>query len=345
METTLSAATTQLRSPADPLLEVRGLSKRFAVEHDMLGRPTKWLSAVEDVSLSVRKGETLALVGESGSGKSTLARLILRLVRASSGEVRFEDKDVLSLSGSQMTAFRARAQIIFQDPFESLDPRMKGEAIVAEGMSHLGLSKAAKRDRVRELLEIVQLPNDAADRFPHEFSGGQRQRLSIARALAVDPVFIVADEPVSALDVSMQSQILNLMQDLQDRLGLTYLFISHDMSVVRHVANRVAVMYLGRLVELAPASELFRNPRHPYTQTLLSAVPPLLTDREGDRIRVTGEPIAQSGAPACAFANRCFRPLDICRQQVPLLEAQAQHPDHWVACFNPTDFASPGSQA
>ncbi len=177
------------------------------------------------------------------------------------------------------------------------------------------------------------------------FPAGQRQRLSIARALAVDPVFIVADEPVSALDVSMQSQILNLMQDLQDRLGLTYLFISHDMSVVRHMANRVAVMYLGRLVELAPASELFRNPRHPYTQTLLSAIPPLLTDRKNDRIRVTGEPIAQLGAPACAFANRCFRPLDICRQQVPPLEADVLHPDHWVACFNPTDFASLESQA
>ncbi len=344
METTLSDVTTQPSSPADSLLEVRGLSKRFPVEHDILGRPTKWLSAVEDVSLTVRKGETLALVGESGSGKSTLARLILRLVRASEGEVLFEEKNVLALSGSEMTAFRARAQIIFQDPFESLDPRMKGEAIVAEGMAHLGLSKAAKRDRVRELLEIVQLPNDAAERFPHEFSGGQRQRLSIARALAVDPVFIIADEPVSALDVSMQSQVLNLMQDLQDRLGLTYLFISHDMSVVRHMADRVAVMYLGRLVEIAPADELFRNPRHPYTQTLLSAVPPLLTDRSEGRIRVTGEPIAQSGAPACAFANRCFRSLDVCRQQVPALVAQS-HPDHWVACFNPTDFASLGSRA
>jgi peptide/nickel transport system ATP-binding protein/oligopeptide transport system ATP-binding protein len=252
---------------------------------------------------------------------------------------------VLSLSGSELKTFRARAQIIFQDPFESLDPRMKGEAIVAEGMSHLGLSKTARRDRVRELLETVQLPNDAADRFPHEFSGGQRQRLSIARALAVDPVFVIADEPVSALDVSMQSQVLNLMQDLQARLGLTYLFISHDMSVVRHMADRVAVMYLGRLVELAPADELFRNPRHPYTQTLLSAVPPLLTDRAGERIRVTGEPMAQTGVPACAFANRCFRPLDICRQQIPSLVAQDQHPDHWVACFNPADFASMGNRA
>lgn len=345
MEITLSDATTQRISPADTLLEVMNLSKQFAVDHDILGRPTKWVPAVQDVSLTVRRGETLALVGESGSGKSTLARLILRLVRANGGQIRFENKDVLTLSGSAMSAFRARAQIIFQDPFESLDPRMKGEAIVAEGMSHLGLSKAAKRERVRELLETVQLPADAADRFPHEFSGGQRQRLSIARALAVDPIFIIADEPVSALDVSMQSQILNLMQDLQDRLGLTYLFISHDMSVVRHVADRVAVMYLGRLVELAPASELFRNPRHPYTQTLLSAVPPLLTDRAEDRIRVTGEPMAQSGAPACAFANRCFRPLDICRQQIPPLVEHELHPDHWVACFNPTDFANAGQQA
>lgn len=345
MEITRSDATTQPGSPADTLLEVTDLSKQFAVDHDFLGRPTRWIPAVQDVSLTVRKGETLALVGESGSGKSTLARLILRLVRASSGQVRFENKDVLTLSGSEMRTFRERAQIIFQDPFESLDPRMKGQAIVAEGMSHLGLSKAAKRDRVRELLEIVQLPADAADRFPHEFSGGQRQRLSIARALAVDPIFIIADEPVSALDVSMQSQVLNLLQDLQDQFGLTYLFISHDMSVVRHMADRVAVMYLGRLVEIAPAAELFRNPRHPYTQTLLSAVPPLLTDRDEDRIRVTGEPVAQTGTPACAFANRCFRPLDICRQQIPPLLEQPHHPEHWVACFNPTDFANAGRQA
>lgn len=340
MEITLSDATTRRSSPSETLLEVNNLSKQFAVEHDFLGRPTRWVPAVQDVSLTVRRGETLALVGESGSGKSTLARLILRLIRASGGEVLFEGQDVLSLSGSDLTKFRTRAQIIFQDPFESLDPRMKGEKIVAEGMSHLGLSKAAKRDRVRELLEIVQLPTDAAERFPHEFSGGQRQRLSIARALAVDPIFIIADEPVSALDVSMQSQVLNLMQDLQERLRLTYLFISHDMSVVRHVADRVAVMYLGRLVELAPAEELFRNPRHPYTQTLLSAVPPLLTDWSGGRIRVTGEPVAQTGAPTCAFANRCFRPLDICRQQAPPLQEQPLHPEHWVACFNPTDFAN-----
>lgn len=344
METMLSDAITQPRSSADTLLEVRGLGKQFAVEHDFLARPTKWFSAVEDVSLTVRKGETMALVGESGSGKSTLARLILRLIQATSGSVSFEGKDVFSLSGSELTAYRNRAQIIFQDPFESLDPRMKGQKIVAEGMAHLGLSKTAKRDRVRELLEVVQLPTDAADRFPHEFSGGQRQRLSIARALAVDPVFIIADEPVSALDVSMQSQVLNLMQDLQQQLGLTYLFISHDMSVVRHMADRVAVMYLGRLVEIAPADELFRNPRHPYTQTLLSAVPPLLTDRTEERIRVAGEPIPPGGVPSCAFANRCFRPLDICRQQLPVLEQQG-HPDHWVACFNPTDFSNAGSAA
>jgi peptide/nickel transport system ATP-binding protein/oligopeptide transport system ATP-binding protein len=329
-----SVATTPVRSPVDELLTVTGLTKKFPVATDFFGRPSAYLAAVDDVSLSIRRGETLALVGESGSGKSTLARLILRLTEPSSGRVSFDGMDVLTASKREMLDYRRKAQIIFQDPFESLDPRMKGGAIVGEGMHFLDLSKTAKRQRIAELIELVQLPADAVERFPHEFSGGQRQRLSIARALAVDPTFIVADEPVSALDVSMQSQILNLMRDLQDRLGLTYLFISHDMSVVRHMADRVAVMYLGRIVEMAPAGELFTNPTHPYTQALLSAVPSLIAGRPLKRIRVPGEASFAGAENVCRFANRCFRTIEVCRMQRPPLEPVPDRPDHLVACFN-----------
>jgi oligopeptide transport system ATP-binding protein len=335
--TTASVATTPPRSAADPvkpLVEVRWLTKQFPVAWDFFGRATRWVSAVDDVSFDIREGETLALVGESGSGKSTLARLILRLIEPTGGCLRYREQDVLSLQPRQLQSFRHEAQIIFQDPFDSLDPRMKAAQIVAEGMDHLGLSKQAKRARVAELLNIVHLPADAAERYPHEFSGGQRQRLSIARALAVNPTFIVADEPVSALDVSMQSQILNLMRELQDRLGLTYLFISHDMSVVRHMADRIAVMYLGKIVEIAPAEELFRNPLHPYTQALLSSVPSLLKSKSAARIHLPGEASVIDVRPACRFAGRCFRSLEHCREQVPQLEPSAPGSDHWVACFN-----------
>jgi oligopeptide/dipeptide ABC transporter ATP-binding protein len=333
-----SAATTPPPSSADPLLRVRGLTKHFPTDWDFFGRATKWLAAVDDVTLDVRRGETLALVGESGSGKSTLARLVLRLIEPTGGNVHFQNQDVLALSAKGLRDFRQKAQIVFQDPFDSLDPRMKASTIVAEGMSHLALSKARKQARIAELFDLVHLPADAAERFPHEFSGGQRQRLSIARALAVDPTFVVADEPVSALDVSMQSQILNLMRELQSRLGLTYLFISHDMSVVRYMADRVAVMYLGKLVELAPADELFRNPLHPYTQALLSSVPSLLKGRPSGRIHLPGEASLSEARPACRFAARCFRSLDVCRQQVPPLEPVAGSAEHWVACFNTAPF-------
>lgn len=271
-----SAVTTPRNSSAEPLLEVRGLTKKFPLARDLLGRPTTWRVAVDDVSLSVERGQTVGLVGESGSGKSTLARLILRLLPASSGTVLFDGFDVTRASAAELHNFRERAQIVFQDPFGSLDPRFKVGEVVAEGMDHLRLSRKAKRRRVSELLELVHLPQNAADRYPHEFSGGQRQRISIARALAVNPEFVVADEPVSALDVSMQSQVLNLMRELQTRLGLTYLFISHDMAVVRFMADHVAVMKLGKLVEVAPADEIFQNPKHSYTQSLLDSVPSLL---------------------------------------------------------------------
>jgi len=280
-----SAATTPRPSSSEPMLEVKGLTKRFPLKRDFFGRPTSWRVAVDDVSLSIERGQTLGLVGESGSGKSTLARLILRLLPASEGTVVFDKLDVIRASAAELRHFRQRAQIVFQDPFGSLDPRFKVEEIVAEGMSHLGLSGRVRRQRVSELLELVRLPKDAADRFPHEFSGGQRQRISIARALAVNPEFIVADEPVSALDVSMQSQVLNLMRELQARLGLTYLFISHDMAVVRFMADRVAVMNFGKLVEVAPADEIFRSPEHSYTQSLLESVPSLLRGLPSKRQR------------------------------------------------------------
>jgi ABC-type oligopeptide transport system ATPase subunit len=271
-----SAATIPRPSSDNVLLSVQGLTKRFPVQRDLLGRPVKWLAAVDGVSLEIKKGETLGLVGESGSGKSTLARVILRLLPATSGSVIFDGQDVLRASPSRLRAFREQAQIVFQDPFGSLDPRMKVSALISEGMSHLHLSGVDRRKRLAELLDLVHLPTGAMERYPHEFSGGQKQRISIARALAVDPQFIVADEPVSALDVSMQSQILNLMRELQTRLGLTYLFITHDMSVVRYMADRVAVMYYGKIVETAAADQLFAQPNDRYTQTLLSSVPSLL---------------------------------------------------------------------
>jgi oligopeptide/dipeptide ABC transporter ATP-binding protein len=318
----------------EPLLDVKGLGKRFPVARDFWGRPTSWLSAVEGVDLHIHPGETLALVGESGCGKSTLARLVLRLVPATEGTVTYEGMDVIAAKGPELRRFRERAQLVFQDPYGSLDPRMKVDAIVSEGMPR-EVGAKARRERVAELLDLVELSSDALDRFPHEFSGGQRQRISIARALAVDPAFLIADEPVSALDVSVQSRILNLLHDLQERLNLTYLFISHDMSVVRHVADRVAVMYLGKIVETAPAAEIFDNPLHPYTQALLSSVPTLTRRRFTKRIVLEGDvPTAIDPPQACRFASRCFRAIDRCRAEVPPLEGVAGDSGHRVACFN-----------
>jgi peptide/nickel transport system ATP-binding protein len=337
-----SAATTRARSRADgePLVRIRGLTKRFPVERDVFGRPTSWLSAVEGVDLDIQLGETLALVGESGSGKSTFARLLLRLIPATSGSVVFGGMDVLAAAPKEIRGFRQKAQIVFQDPFGSLDPRMRVSAIVGEGMAHLGLSRAERKRRVAELLELVHLPLEVMNRFPHEFSGGQRQRLSIARALAVNPTFLVADEPVSALDVSVQSHILNLLHDLREQLRLTYLFVSHDMSVVHHIADRVAVMYLGKIVELAPAVELFANPRHPYTQALLSSVPELTRQGIDRRLVLKGDIPSPIDPPqACRFAGRCFRTIDVCRSQEPPLEPVAGARDHTLACFNSVPFS------
>jgi peptide/nickel transport system ATP-binding protein len=311
--------------------------KRFPLARNVVGRPTSYLEAVGGVDLEVRSGETVGLVGESGCGKSTLARLLLRLIEPTEGSIRFGDIDVLGASRAELRSFRQQAQIVFQDPFGSLDPRLRVGPIVAEGMGHLGLGRAERRARVAELLEVVELPAGATTRFPHEFSGGQRQRISIARALAVGPRLLIADEPVSSLDVSVQSKILNLLADLQSRLNLTYLFISHDMSVVRHVADRVAVMYLGKIVEIGPADEVFENPRHPYTQALLSSIPTVHSSTGRKRIKLTGDvPTAIGPAQGCRFASRCFRAIDRCVSTVPALEPLPGVVDiHTVACFNP----------
>jgi peptide/nickel transport system ATP-binding protein len=257
-----------------PLVEVRAIHKHYAVGGGLLARPQAWVHAVDGVSLAIAPGETLGLVGESGSGKSTLGRLVLRLTDPTSGDVLFGGRSLLGLRRAEMRALRREMQIVFQDPYGSLNPRMRVASIVGEGLAIHQIGTAAeRRDRVTELLELVGLPGDAARRYPHEFSGGQRQRIGIARALAVGPRFIVADEAVSALDVSIQAQILNLFQDLQRKLGLTMLFIAHDLRIIEHLSDRVAVMYQGRIVELASRDEIYTNPRHPYTRALLSAVP------------------------------------------------------------------------
>jgi peptide/nickel transport system ATP-binding protein len=257
-----------------PLVEVRDVQKLYPVGGGFLARARGWVRAVDGVSLAIEPGETLGLVGESGSGKSTLGRLMLRLIEPTAGDVLFEGRSLLQLGAAEMRALRRDMQIVFQDPYGSLNPRMRVATIVGEGLAiHRVGTRAERRDRVAELLELVGLSPDAARRYPHEFSGGQRQRIGIARALAVRPRFIVADEAVSALDVSIQAQILNLLQDLQRKLGLTMLFIAHDLRIIEHLSDRVAVMYQGKIVELSSRDEIYRNPRHPYTRALLAAVP------------------------------------------------------------------------
>jgi ABC-type glutathione transport system ATPase component len=272
----------------DPVLSARELSKSYVTQRDLIGRPSGSFSALKAVNLALFKGETVALVGESGSGKSTLARCMLRLVQPSSGSVYFGDIDVLTASRSQLMDFRRHVQIVFQDPFGSLDPRLRIGTSIAEGMRHLGLTSAQSRARCIELLELVQLSPRVLDRYPHEFSGGQRQRISIARALGPNPSVLLADEPVSALDVSVQGTILNLLRDLQDKLGLTYLIITHDLSVVRNISDRVAVMYQGALVENAPADEFFDHPQHPHSRELIAAAPSL---ELRSRLHATRQPV------------------------------------------------------
>jgi oligopeptide/dipeptide ABC transporter ATP-binding protein len=305
-----------------PLVEGRALSKHYPLAGGLFGRARAWVRAVEDVSLAIHPRETLGLVGESGCGKSTLGRLLLRLVEPTAGDVLFEGRSLLGLPPRELRAVRRRMQIIFQDPYGSLNPRMRVETIVGEGLAiHRLGTRAGRRRRVHELLELVGLPADAARRYPHEFSGGQRQRIGIARALAVEPRFIVADEPVSALDVSIQAQIINLLADLRRELGLTMLFIAHDLRVVEHISDRVAIMYLGRIVELGSRDEIFTSPRHPYTRALLSAVPVADPRSRAPRVPLGSEVPNPMRPPAgCAFHPRCPHAEDVCRRLVPPLE-------------------------
>src|SRR4051812_6437984 len=315
------------------LIDARGLTKLYTVESGFLSKKRSSLSAVEDVDLEILRGETLGLVGESGSGKSTVARLLLRLVEPTRGQVFYGGQNVLALSGRELRRLRRRMQIVFQDPYSSLNPRHSVGRIIREAIEDAE-GRKARAARVRELLDLVGLSTDVLERYPHEFSGGQRQRICIARALAVRPEFLALDEPVSALDVSIQSKILNLLRDLKKELDLTYLFISHDLSVVHHISDRVAVMYLGHLVELAPKRLLYENPLHPYTQALLAAVPTTTERRDTSvRDRVAGEIQSPIDIPEhCRFASRCPRAIDHCREAVPRLEEAER--EHHVACFN-----------
>jgi oligopeptide/dipeptide ABC transporter ATP-binding protein len=318
-----------IRDP-DDLVVVKELGKTFSDSGAWLfGGNTADVRAVDGVSFTVRRGETLALVGESGCGKSTLGRLLLRLIEPSDGQVLVEGQNLMKLGRSEMRAMRARMQMIFQDPFGSLSPRRSVAQIIAEPLEVFGLAKSAKerRERVAELLTQVGLSPSFMDRYPRQFSGGQRQRIGIARAISVNPQFIVADEPVSALDVSIQAQIVNLMQDLQASHGFSYLFIAHDLSVVRHIADRVAVMYLGRIVEIGPKARVYRAPSHPYTQALLSAVPEPDPDAAKTRIILRGDvPNPADVPPGCSFHTRCPIAQPICRRErPPLAETVAGH--------------------
>lgn len=318
---------------AEALLEVKNLVKHFPITQGIIfSKKVGAVQAVDDVSFTVNKGETLGLVGESGCGKSTTGRVILRLIEATSGEVRFEGRNILTLNAKEMRELRKDMQIIFQDPYASLNPRMTVGDIIAEPLKIHGLAKGKERQkRIQELLEVVGLASYHARRYPHEFSGGQRQRIGIARALAVRPKLIICDEPVSALDVSIQAQVINLLQDLQKEFGLTYLFIAHDLSVVKHISDRVAVMYLGKIVELADKYELFDNAQHPYTQALLSAIPVPDPHYKRERIILQGDVPSPINPPSgCRFHTRCPKVMDICKVQVP--ESVEVSPNHWVAC-------------
>jgi oligopeptide/dipeptide ABC transporter ATP-binding protein len=314
-----------------PLVEVRGLVKDYAIGGGLFAKK-EFVRAVRGVDLDVRRAETLGVVGESGCGKSTLGRSILRLIEPTAGRVRFDGVDLAALSPAEMRRQRRFMQIIFQDPYSSLNPRMRVGAIVGEGLAIHGLAHGAeRRRRVVELLAQVGLHEDAYERYPHEFSGGQRQRIGIARALAVQPRFIVADEPVSALDVSIQAQIVNLLQDLQRQMDLAFLFIAHDLRVVEHISHRVAIMYLGKIVELAPSEEIYSRPRHPYTRALLSAVPKPKAGPKAQRMAVRGDVPSPIRPPSgCAFHPRCPYAEEICRVQEPKLIGGAR--EHAVAC-------------
>lgn len=314
------------------LLVVENLKTYFPIRAGLLQRVVAHVKAVDGVSFRIREGETFGLVGESGCGKTTVGRTILRLQQATAGSVFFDGEDVFGKRGGDLKALRRHMQIVFQDPYSSLDPRVPVGETIAEGLEIHGVRNRRERQEVvLEMLDKVGLNPYHANRYPHEFSGGQRQRIGIARALALRPKFIVCDEPVSALDVSIQSQILNLLRELSQEFGLTYLFIAHNLSVVEHISDRVGVMYLGSLAEVADRHALYQNPLHPYTQALLSAIPIAKPGRKRQRIMLRGEIPSPINPPSgCRFHTRCPFAADICRQEVPLLEEKA--PDHWAAC-------------
>jgi oligopeptide transport system ATP-binding protein len=327
------------------LLEVKNLKMHFPVTSGILVQHTVGhIKAVDDVSFFVRRGETLGLVGESGCGKTTTGRCILQIYQPTAGTILFDDQDLCSMTGRELRGIRRQMQMIFQDPYGSLDPRMTAGDIIGEPLIVHGLSRNRReyQERVAELLSIVGLSPSMADRFPHEFSGGQRQRIGVARALSVNPQFIVCDEPVSALDVSIQAQIINLLEELQEKFELTYLFIAHDLSVVRHISDRVAVMYIGHIVEIAERNEIYANPLHPYTKALLSAVPipdPII-DAQRERILLTGEVPSPLNPPrGCVFHPRCSMATEACQEVLP--ELQEVQPGHWAACIHVPGYSSP----
>jgi oligopeptide transport system ATP-binding protein len=338
-ETAQARPLTRAWTSAEPLLSVRGLKKWFPVSSGVLQRTVAHVRAVDGVDFDIKKGETLGLVGESGCGKSTLGRTIIRMLEPTAGQVVFKGEDLARLSGGAMRRMRREMAMIFQDPFASLDPRQTVGDIVGEPLDIHHLARGRQRqERVQELLRVVGMNPNFTNRYPHEFSGGQRQRIGIARALAVDPSFIVLDEPISALDVSIQAQIINLLESLQSKFDLTYLFIAHDLSVVKHISNRVAVMYLGKIMEIAPGGQLYRRPRHPYTGSLLSAIPipdPLI-ERARERVILQGDVASPVNPPSgCRFRTRCPRAQPHCAEEEPPLEAFGT--EHLAACFYPLD--------
>lgn len=321
-----------VQTDQESIVKVEDLKKYFPIKGGILKRTVGHVKAVDGVTFDIKKGETLGIVGESGSGKSTLGRMILRLMEPTDGQILFENNDITHLSNKKMRPYRKDMQIIFQDPFASLNTKMSVEQLIEEPLLvQTNLSKKERKDKVNELLEKVGLRASDRLKYPHEFSGGQRQRISIARALAINPKLVIADEAVSALDVSIQAQVLNLMSDLQDDFGLTYLFISHDLSVVKHISDRVGVMYLGRLAEIAPKKEIYENPLHPYTQALLTSIPDTDVDRERESVHLEGDLPSPSNPPSgCAFRTRCPMAHERCSVDRP--ELQEVKDGHYVAC-------------